>query len=91
MKRLAPLIALLLAGCGAQDCALDLAHGSCPGVGPVAVSQFPRDDASCRSYGLRPGTRAYAKCREQKRHVQRLTKDETDYGFLRNPLLPDVH
>jgi hypothetical protein len=92
MKRLVPLVAtLLLAGCGAQECVIDVSHRDCPGVGAVAVSQFPQDDASCRSYGLRPGTRDYATCREHKRHLHRLSRNETDYGFLRNPLLPDVH
>lgn len=91
MKRLVPCLCLLLAGCGAQDCIIDIAHRDCPGAAPVVVTQFPQDDASCSSYGLRPGTRDYAKCREQKRHVERLSKDESDYGFLRNPLLPDVH
>lgn len=92
MMRFVPLVAsLLLAGCGAQECIVDIAHGDCPPAGPVVASQFPQDDASCRSYGLRPGTRDYAKCRDRKRHVHRLSRDESDYGFLRNPPLPDLH
>jgi hypothetical protein len=90
MIRLAPfVVALLLAGCGAQDCVLDIAHGDCAALGPLETA-IPQDDAICRSYGLTPGTPDYAHCRKAKRHVRRLTKDETDDGFLRNPLLPDL-
>ena len=80
---------LLLGGCGAQDCALAIAHGDCYAQG-TPVSAFPQDDASCRSYGLTPGSRDYATCRHAKHHVRRLTHDETDDSYLRNPLLPDL-
>lgn len=91
MKHLAAIaMSLVLTGCTLQECVLDLAHGDCPAPQPVA-STFPQDDASCRSYGLTPGTRSYARCRDAKAHVHHLTRDESDYGFLRNPILPDVH
>ena len=90
MKRLVILCSLVLTGCGARDCVLDIAHRDCPIVRPIATT-FPQDDASCRSYGLQPGSEAYARCRGAKAHVHRLTRDESDYGFLRNPILPDVH
>ncbi len=91
MKRgLVLALGLALSGCGARDCVFDIAHRDCPIVRPVATT-FPQDDASCRSYGLAAGTRAYARCREAKAHVHHLTRDESDYGFLRNPLLPDLH
>ncbi len=91
MKRSAALaLTLALSGCGARDCLYDLAHRDCPVVRPV-VTSFPQDDASCRSYGLAEGTHAYARCREAKAHVHRLSRDESDYSFLRNPILPDVH
>ncbi len=90
MKRAASLLLVLsLGGCAARDCVYDIAHRDC-GVAPIA-SRFPQDDAICRSYGLAPGTVDYATCRGAKHHVQRLTRDESDYGFLRNPILPDVH
>ncbi len=91
MRRLAGIaLVLALGGCGARDCVLDIAHRDCPETQALATT-FPQDDANCRSYGLAPDTRAYAKCREDKSHVHRLTKDESDYGFLRNPILPSLH
>lgn len=91
MPRLALLAAsLLLAGCGARDCLLDIARRDCSAErsGPTT---FPQDDASCRSYGLTPGTRDYALCRSRKAHEQSLSAQESDYSFLRNPSLPDLH
>ena len=90
MRRLGPLaLALLLAGCGARDCAYGIAHRDCVAEGNTRVA-FPQDDVICRSYGLTPGTRDYATCRASKQHERQLTRAESDYGFLRNPILPDL-
>ena len=92
MTRLGVLVVgLALTGCGIQECVIDVAHRDCPAPLRPVASTFPQDDASCRSYGLAPGTSDYAKCRATKAHVGRLTRDESDYSFLRNPILPDVH
>lgn len=90
VKRAAPLLVmLLLGGCGARDCLLGIAHRDCYAEGSP-LAEFPQDDAICRGYGLTPGTRDYGVCRQKKRHERALTARETDYGFLRNPLTPDV-
>ncbi len=82
-------IALATAGCDPRDCALGIASGDChPEGSPLAA--FPQDDAICRSYRLAPGTRDYRLCREAKAHERALTERETDYGFLNNPLTPNV-
>ena len=82
-------IALATAGCDPRDCALGIANGDCyPQASALAA--FPQDDAICRSYGLEPGTRDYRLCREAKHHERALTERETDYGFLNNPLTPNV-
>jgi hypothetical protein len=80
------LLALGLGGCGLEDCALDLAYRDC-----AAPARFPQDDAACRAHGLTPGTPDYVRCRQAKAHERKLTSDETADGFLRNPILPDVH
>jgi hypothetical protein len=80
------LLALGLAGCGLADCAFDLAYHAC-----AAPPRVPEDDAICRAYGLKPGTPDYARCRHAKAHERKLTQDETSDGFLRNPILPDIH
>lgn len=90
-KRPASLLVLVLClgGCGARDCLLGIAHRDCQAEGsPLAA--FPQDDAICRGYGLTPGTRDYEICRQTKHHERALTARETDYGFLRNPLTPDI-
>lgn len=90
LRLLAILLATLaLAGCDPRDCWLGIAHGDCPADGP-GLAAFPQDDAICQSYGLAPGTSDYAICRAKKREVRGLTANETDYGFLQNPLTPNV-
>ena len=86
----AALLALLgLGGCDPRDCALGIANRDCAAVGsPVAM--FPQDDAVCRSFGLAPGSKDYAICREQKLHERSLTERATDFGVLTNPITPDV-
>ena len=89
-----PTITLLLAtlalgGCDPRDCWLGISHGDCYAEG-AAQAQFPQDDSICRQYGLTPGTRDYAICRQDKRHERALTARESDFGFLQNPLAPDV-
>jgi hypothetical protein len=91
MRLLASIVFILIspacyAGGGCILGILDIAHDDCS----FAVSAFPRDDASCRSYGLTPGTHDYAVCRQAKADMNRRTLDETSYSFLRNPLLPDL-
>lgn len=83
------LAAMVLAGCDPRDCALGIAHRDCYAEGST-LAAFPQDDAICRGQGLEPGTRDYAICRRAKQHVRALTERETDYGVLRNPLIPDV-
>ena len=83
------LATLSLAGCGARDCMLNISHGDCGPRGAVLAS-FPQDDAVCRSYGLAPDTRDYATCRRAKARERHLTARETDYGFLQNPLTPNL-
>ena len=81
--------ALALGGCDPRDCYLGIAHEDCYAPGsPLAA--FPQDDAICRDYGLAPGTHDYAVCRQEKRHVRDLTDRESDFGFLKIPLSPDV-
>ena len=80
---------LALAGCDPRDCWLGIANGDCATDG-TALAAFPQDDAICREYGLAPGSHDYAICRDKKRHERALTERETDYGFLQNPLTPDV-
>lgn len=92
-RRLRVAAALLacigLGGCDPRDCLLGIANHDCAPVGsPVAM--FPQDDAVCRSYRLTPGTRDYAICREQKLHERSLTERATDFGFLENPITPDL-
>lgn len=89
-RRALPLLLTMLnlAGCGARDCMLDIAHRDCGRTGAVLAS-FPQDDAICRSYGLTPDTHDYAVCRLAKARERRLTSRETDYGVLQNPLTPD--
>ena len=81
--------ALLLGGCDPRDCALGIAHRDCYPEGSQ-LAMFPQDDAICRSYGLDPGTREYAACRDQKRHERALTGRETNFGVLEEPLTPDA-
>lgn len=89
-RRLMVLAVLpFLGGWGLRDCPLGIAHSDCHERGSPQA-RFPQDDAVCRSYGLAPDTRAYDLCRESRRHVRALTERETDFGFLQNPLLPDV-
>ena len=90
IRRTSPVFAvMLLAGCGARDCMIGIAHRDCvPQGSPVA--EFPQDDAVCRDYGLTPGTKDYEICRQKKRHVRVLTGRETDYGALQNPLTPNL-
>jgi hypothetical protein len=84
------LAALALAGCNdPRECWLGISHEDCSTAG-TALAQFPQDDAICRDYGLTPGTRDYAICRQKKRAARAETEQATDYGFLQNPLLPDV-
>ena len=86
---LALAAALAVSGCDPRDCALGIAHRDCyPQGSPLAM--FPQDDAICRSYGLDPGTRDYAACREHKRHERALTDRETNFGVLEEPLAPEV-
>ena len=91
LPRLALLAALGLAtaGCDPRDCALGIAEHDCAPQGS-ALAAFPQDDAVCRGYGLVPGTRDYAICRQTKRHERALTERETDYGFLNDPLTPNI-
>ena len=91
LPRLALLCALALAtaACDPRDCALGIANGDCYPQGS-ALAAFPQDDAICRDYGLTPGTHDYLVCRKTKRHERALTERETDYGFLQNPLTPNV-
>ena len=90
MRFVASIVFVLIStSCRADGCLLgilDIAHEDCS----TAASTFPRDDASCRSYGLTPGTHDYAVCRKAKAAMEALTLDETGYSFLRNPLLPDL-
>ncbi len=86
---LAITISLVAGACDPRDCALGIANGDCTPQGS-ALAAFPQDDAICRSYGLEPGTRDYRLCREAKHHERALTERETDYGFLNNPLTPNV-
>ncbi len=89
----AVVVALLLGGCDPRDCLLGIAHSDCASHGPSLgsnLAMFPQDDAICRSYGLDPGTRDYAVCRDAKRHVRQLTERETDFGVLQEPLSPEV-
>lgn len=82
--------ALALAACNdPRDCALTIAHRDCYPEGST-LALFPQDDAICRSYGLRPGTRDYATCRDTKRHERQLTERASDFGVLEEPLTPDV-
>ena len=90
LKVAAALSALLgLGGCDPRDCLLGVADRDCAPVGSPAA-MFPQDDAVCRSYRLTPGTKDYAICREQKLHERSLTERATDFGFLANPVTPDV-
>jgi hypothetical protein len=62
------LAAGLLAGCANHpvDCALGFHHSDClPGTaGYDDPHKFDAaDDKQCQSYGLKPGTDAYASCR----------------------------
>jgi hypothetical protein len=82
-------MALSLGGCDPRDCWLGIANGDCPSDGG-ALARFPQDDAICRDYGLVPGTRDYAVCRLKKRDVRAQTERQTDYGFLQNPLTPNI-
>ena len=86
---LAVAAALLLGGCDPRDCGLGIAPRACFPEGSQ-LAAFPQDDAICRSYGLAPGTRDYAVCRDQKRHERALTERATDFGVLEEPLAPDV-
>ena len=90
VPRAVPLLLtmLSLAGCGARDCALDIAHRDCGQTGAVLAS-FPQDDAICRGYGLKAETHDYAVCRRAKARERHLTSRETDYSVLQNPLTPD--
>ena len=83
------LIPLGLGGCDLRDCALGIATSDCAPIGSPAAA-FPQDDATCRSYHLTPGTKDYATCREAKVHERSLTERATDFGFLQNPLTPDL-
>ena len=84
------LLALLgLGGCDPRDCLLGIAERDCAPVGS-STAMFPQDDAVCRSYRLKPGTRDYAICRETKLHERSLTERATDFGFLTNPITPDL-
>lgn len=89
-KLAAPLVVLLgLGGCGVRDCAIGIAQHDCFQRGsPLAT--FPQDDAVCRDYGLAPGTRDDRVCREAKARERRRTERETDFGFLENPLAPNL-
>jgi hypothetical protein len=73
--KLALAAALLLEGCAEFPgrCELGVAHEDCA---PTAASyqQFPGDDVTCRSYGLKPGTYDYLKCRTFKANVDTQTK-----------------
>ena len=95
MRRALPRLVLLCtlplatAACDPRDCALGIANGDCQPQGS-ALAAFPQDDAICRDYGLTPGTHDYLVCRQTKRHERALTERETDYGFLQNPLTPNV-
>lgn len=83
------LLPLGLCGCDPRDCLLGIANRDCaPAGSPLA--QFPQDDAVCRGFGLAPGTRAYATCRETKLHERSLTERATDFGALQSPILPDL-
>jgi hypothetical protein len=83
------LAALALGGCDARDCWLGISHADCVTQGS-ALAAFPQDDAICRGYGLAPGTHDYAICRQKKREVRALSEQASDFGFLQNPLTPDV-
>lgn len=82
-------LALMLGACDPRDCWLGIAHRDCD-TGGTALAAFPQDDAVCRDYGLAPGTRDYAICRRKKTAMRNRTEQATDYGFLQNPLTPDV-
>lgn len=90
MRLVASLVLVLISTtCRADGCLLEIigiAHADCN----LAPSAFPADDASCRSYGLKPGTHDYAVCRKAKAHMEKLTQDETGHSYLWNPILPDL-
>ena len=83
------LVMLGLGGCGARDCMIGIAQHDCFAEGSPRAT-FPQDDVTCRNYGLRPGTHDYAVCREAKANERRRTGRETDFGFLENPLAPNL-
>ena len=90
--RLALLLLVIPLLCGFEDprdCWLGIANHDCYLRG-AAQAAFPQDDSICRTYGLVPGTHDYDICRKTKRHERALTERETDYGFVANPLTPDV-
>ena len=82
-------VVLALGGCDVRDCWLSIAHDDCVAEGSN-LAAFPQDDAICRDYGLEPGTRDYAICRQKKEAVRARAEQASDYGFLQNPLTPDI-
>jgi hypothetical protein len=73
--KFALIAALLLEGCAEFPgrCELGIAHEDCTPE-PASYQRFPGDDATCRSYGLRPGTDDYSKCRTVKAEVDAQAK-----------------
>ncbi len=91
MPKLAVLLVVMvgLDGCGVRDCLIGVAQRDCYAEGSPRAT-FPQDDATCRNYGLTPGTHDYAVCRQAKANERRRTERETDFGFLKNPLAPNL-
>jgi len=78
---------LLLSACSniPDACGLGFSHGDCP-LFPGETAQFPSDDALCRSYGLRYGSKDYDRCRIAKGSVRAETKARIDTEWWKNPL-----
>ena len=78
MTSISRLMALLSAAIVSTGCS-----NLVPGTGGPSMSDEEieaKDDGVCRSFGLQPGTTAYADCRLKQRMDRRL-KQRTDRSF----------
>ncbi|HYP58300.1 MAG TPA: hypothetical protein VEQ35_08455 [Beijerinckia sp.] len=89
MTRISLLIAYVLSLAGCADfpgrCELGIAHHDCL-PGEASYREFPSDDATCRAYGLKPGTHDYEICRAAKYQVEEEAKTAINAGWWKNPL-----
>jgi hypothetical protein len=78
---------LLLAGCAdfPGRCSLGLSHEDCAPA-PTAANQFPSDDAICRSYGFKYGSKDYVRCRTAKASLRGETHETINTEWWKNPL-----